>query len=307
MSKLPVLSILCLLGLTACSFGSNTSGSANATAPAGANTAVTTLFDLPLDTKVSVISNSASRDETSALVTAYSNDFWLKSRDAYPSGDIRRVRYGKPRASYHPRRNYTIPVTITDTSGLSVASGTATFSGTDVESGVSSRIIILTEIQLNDSVFGLFSTDDTGTAPRGDYFDVHSYAPGVDASSLPAMARYSGHFIGDVISDGSRGSATRYTLDAHLAIDFSSGNVSGDIGDPTFPDITLSGSMSGNAMTGTATVGSNLITLTPGATGRFQGSVFGNGASEAAGTLGISDTSGAINHEMVGAFGATKN
>ena len=307
MSKLPVLAIFCLIGLAACSSGSSTSGSVDANAPAGANATGSTLFSLPLDTKISVVSNSASRDETSALVTAYSNDFWLKSRDAYPSGDIRRIRYGKPRASYHPRRNYTIPVTITDNAGQSVATGSATFSGTDVESGVTSRTITLDEIQLNNSIFGLFSADDTGTAPRGDYFEVHAYAAGVDASSLPALATYSGDFIGDVISDGSSGNATRYNLEANLDINFSSGTVSGDIGNPTFPDIILNGSMNGNAMSGTAVVGSNLITLTPGTTGRFQGGVFGDGASEAAGTLGISDTSGAINHEIVGAFGTSKN
>lgn len=297
-----ILVASCLF-LGACSSGGGSTSSGAASG--GAAMATSTLFGTDVDSKVPVQSHSASLDEGTALVRAYDQDFSFRSRDENGNGEgFRRIHYGKPFPSYHPHRNYTIPIAVTNSGGETIGTGTATFTGTDVESGVTSRTITLTDVELTQSIFGLFSTDDTGS--RGDFFEVHAYSTGTVAPSNPGSATYTGSFLADVISDGATG-ATRINLPANLTVDFDGNSVSGTMGSVGSPDITLAGTVNGASMTGTATITSGTMTLANGSAGTFNGSFHGNQALEATGTLGISDKSGAINHEMVGAFGATQN
>lgn len=301
----------CVVAVATSVLLSGCSSGGSGTSPAGgASSAQSTLLGTPLDTDIAVQSHSASLDRSSGLTRAEAQDFTIRSRDAYGEGeDFRRLRYGKPRKSYHPKRNYTIPLTITDVAGQATGTGTATFTGTDVESSVTSRTFEITDVALNSSVFGIFSTNDIGQTKSGtprEFFEIHAYAAGTDASALPNNADYSGRFLAQVISDGGTG-ATQIDLPANLNVNFLGNMMTGTIGATASPDIVLNGSVSGTAMTGTATVNSTAVVLANGATGNFSGGFYGEGAVEGAGTLGISDRSGAINHELVGAFGVTKN
>ncbi len=288
--------------LNACSSGGSDSNSGGT----GIVTSSSTLLGAPLDADISTKSHSASLDEGTSLVRAYPQTFSFRSRDDYDKdGDVRRIRYGKPFPDHHPIKNYTVPITVSDTSGQTVSTGTATFTGDDVETGVTSRTITLTDVTLSDSLFGLFSTDDTG--PRGDFLEIHAYSAGINPTVLPTVATYTGIFMADVISDGAI-AATRIELPANLSINFlGMTNVTGTIGAIGAPDITLSGTTTGSDISGTATIATGSVILSAGSTGTFNGAVYGASGSNVAGTLGISDQSGAINHEMVGAFGATQN
>ena len=300
--------VVAVLALGACSSGSSSTSSSSGGSGGGAGFAGSTLLGLPVDTSVAMQSHTASLDGTTGTVSVDTRQvFTFRSREDFRNGeDFRRINYGKPRLSYHPTRNYTIPITITTSGGQQVGTGTATFSGDDVEGSVASRTFTITDIELGDSIFGLFSTDDTGIAPRGDFFEIHAYNAGIAATALPGMATYTGTFLADVISDGGTG-ATRIELPANLSVDFTGNLVTGTMGATGTPDISLNGTVSGTDISGTATVTSTAVTLANGSVGAFAGGVYGAGASEIGGTLGISDTSGATNHEMVGAFGATKN
>ncbi len=305
MMKSVSLLLAASFALGACSTGGTSSG----TISGGASGVAPTLFGQALDTEIPVQSHSASLDEGTGLVRSYAQDFSFRSRAEYrKNGDFRRIRYGKPFPSYHPFRNYTVPIVVTTSSGESVGTGSATFSGADVETGVITRTITLTDVELDNSIFGLFSTDDTG--PRGDYFEIHAYAAGSAATALPNTATYSGSFLADVIADGAvgaSGTATRVNLPANLSVNFLGNTVAGTIGSTSSPDITLSGVISGTDMSGTATVASSGVVVANGSTGTFNGGFYGAGASEAAGTLGISDTAGATNQQLVGAFGVRKD
>lgn len=236
---------------------------------------------------------------------SYTQDFWFKSRDATNAGaDLRRIRYGRPFPTYHARRTYTIPITVTNSGGQLVGTGSATFNGDDVETGVTSRTITLTDIELSNSIFGIFSTEDTGT--RGNVFEIHAYAAGAAAIGLPANATYSGNFIGDVITNGTS-TAQRLNLPAELTVNFTGGTVTGTLGPVATPDINLNGTVTGTSMSGTATVASTGVVVPNGSVGTFNGGFFGAGGANAAGTVGISDKVLPNTSELVGAFGATKN
>jgi hypothetical protein len=167
----------------------------------------------------------------------------------------------------------------------------------------------MTDVELDHSVFGVFSTDDigatTGGVPR-EFFEIHAYAAGTEVSALPNAADYTGRFVANVISEGGTG-AMQLDLPANLNVNFLGNLMTGTIGAVASPDIVLNGSVSGPDMAGTATVNSGAVVLTNGATGSFSGRFYGPGAVEGAGTIGISDSAGAMDHELVGAFGVTKN
>jgi len=274
--------------LSACTNGGTSSSDG---APrAGSAAASSTLFGAPVDANIATKSHSASLDEGTALVRSYPQSFFFRSRDDFrKAGEFRRIRYGKPFPLYHPYRNYTVPISVTDASGQRVGTGNATFTGDEVESGVTSRTITLTDIELSDSIFGLFSTQDTG--PRGDFLELHAYSAGISPSVLPGIATYTGTFMADVISDGAT-SATRIELPADLSVNFldASGNpnVHGTIGANGSPDITLSGKTNGADFSGTATIASDSMILSNGSTGTFNGAVYGASGSNVAGTLGSS-------------------
>ena len=289
--------------LSACSSGSGGSSTGNAQTAMP----IDTVLDSALNQDVDVQSKSASLNGSTGLVSTYMQDFTLRSREATDNGDpFRRIRYGKPRQSYHPKHNYTIPLSVTASGAQTIGTGTVTFTGDDVESSVASRTIKLTDVSQANSVFGIFSTDDTGNAPRQDFLEIHSYATGIAATNLPLMANYSGVFVANVISDGGA-APTEINLPANINVNFMGNVVSGSIGDMSNPDITLQGSINGATLTGTATVASGGVVLANGAAGTFEAGVYGNGAAEVAGTVGITDRSGATNHEMIGAFGGSRN
>lgn len=303
----PLFSTVLMLG--ACSAGgeaTNLSGN-SISEGGGAATAVSTVLGSSLNQDIPVQSQSASFDSATNLVQTYMQDFTLRSREETNSGEaFRRIRYGKPRRSFHSKRNYTVPLSVTISGGQSIGTGTATFSGDAVESGVASRTINLTDVSQNASVFGVFTTDDTGISPRQDFFEIHSYAAGIPTNDVPLIANYTGTFVANVISDGS-GTATAINLPADVSINLLGDIVSGTFGAISAPDITINGTVVGTTISGTATVSSNSVVLGNGVTGTFTGGLFGDNASEIAGTVGISDKSGTINHELVGAFGGIKN
>jgi len=262
------------LALAACSSGSGTS-----TQPSGggASSAQSTLLGTALDTEIAV----------TTLVSALTNDFSLRSRDEFrKDGEFRRFRYGKPRQTFHPTRNYTVPLTLSTVNGQTTGTGTATFTGDAVEKSVTSRTFTVTDVALSNSVFGIFSTNDIGQtdlgAPR-QFFEIHAYSAGIAASALPNNADYTGRFLANVISDGGTG-ATQIDLPANLNVNFLGGLMTGTIGTVAAPDMSLSGTVSGDAMSGTAVVNSGALGLSVGATGSYQGSFFGAGAVEGAGT-----------------------
>jgi len=302
-----VVATMACMALVACSSGSSTSSQSPAS---GASFVKSTLLGTAVDSEIVVQSHSASLDRSTARVAALTNDFTLRSRDAYGSDTaFRRFRYGKPRNTYHPERNYTVPLTQSNVAGQKTGTGTAVFTSDDVENSVTSRTFTVTDVVQSNSVFGIFSTNDVGLTTAGaprEFLEIHAYAAGTAVSALPNNADYSGRFLAQVISDSSTG-ATQIDLAANLNVNFLGNMMTGTIGDPGAPDIVLNGSVSGAALSGTATVNSSSVVLANGATGAFQGSFYGPGAVEGAGTLGISDTSGTTHHEMVGAFGVTKN
>jgi len=299
-----VLSTMALFALGACSSAVGDSSSPG-TAVSSAAASASTLLNQPSDSRISVNWSSAELNKDKSAVRSTNQDFWFKSRDATEAGEpIRRLRYGKPFKGFHPKRNYTLPITVTDQDGRLIGTGTGTFTGDQVHAGVTTRTITIDDVELDASIFGLFAVEDTGA--RGEFLDVHAYAGGIDAVNLPATATYTGQFLGDVLSDNST-TATRLDLAANLNVDFSGATVTGTIGDVSAPDINLTGSISGTSMSGTTVVSSTAVGLTNGATGVFAGGFFGDGATNAAGTLGISDSSGLTNSELVGAFGATKD
>lgn len=292
--------------LSACGGGSGSGGTSSAASPSNAAGApVTTLFGVPADTKIDVVSHSASLNRGTGNVRSYTQDFWFKSRsETDAGGDIRRIRYGRPFPTYHPHHNYTIPITVSNSSGQAVGTGSATFTGSDVETGVTSRTITLTDIQLSDSIFGIFSTEDTGS--RGDVFEIHAYAAGSAATGTLADATYTGTFVGDAITN-STSTAQRINLPVDLTVNFGAGTLTGTIGAVATPDINLDGTITGTSMSGTATVATTNVVVPNGSVGTFNGAFFGVDAVNASGTVGISDKINPNTSELVGAFGTIKN
>ncbi len=302
----PAVVVLGCALVGACSSGSGSS-SGGSTPAAGGGTGPVTLFGSVTDTDIAVQSQSATSNGNTGLVSTYANAFTLRPVDEFASGNkIRRVRYGRTRATFQPLRNYSVPLTVTSAGGQDIGTGSATFTGDAVESAVVSRTITMTDVEQANSVFGVFSTNDTGTAARGNFFDIHAYSAGIAATALPNTASYTGTFYANVISDGTLGTTNQLNLPANVNVNFLGNIVTGTLGAIGSPDITLNGSVSGTTMTGTATVSSTGVTLANGSAGTFSGGFYGTGASEIAATLGISDTSGATNHEMIGAFGGIK-
>ncbi len=297
-----VLSAVALVSLAACGGNSNTSsGGAGAGAPAE-----TPLFGLPHGSIIATTESSASFDKGSDDLVQRTEGFFFKARDA----DTKRVvRYGRVFAGYDGRRHYEIPIALANSGGVVIGSGTATFTGpVENQADVTSRTITISDIKLSDSIFGVFTTEDTGT--RGDFYDVHAYAAGVAATGLPASATYTGTFLGKVLSSdfGTTGTTDDLQLDANLTVVFGGANtVTGTIGATGSPDITITGTIAGTSIAGTAMVASTGITLANGSTGTVTGGFFGAGAANAAGTIAIEDSSGAVEHQLVGGFGATKN
>lgn len=270
---------------------------------AGGGPGVNRLFNLPHGDPIQMSETSVSYNKGTDTLTPVAQDYFFKARE---QDTMRVLRYGKPHAGFNGRKHYEIPITLTNSGGVTIGTGTATFTGIENQSGVASRTFNVSDIRLSDSIFGLFSTEDTGT--RGDFFEIHAYAGGVAATNLPASATYMGTFLGDVISGdyGTTGTTQRVQLPTDLTVDFTGGSFTGNIGASGSPDLTMAGTISGTSITGTATVASGGVVLAPGQSGAITGGFFGDGANNMAGSLGITDTSGTVRHELVGAFGATK-
>ena len=160
---------------------------------------------------------------------------------------------------------------------------------------------------MSDSIFGVFSSEDAGS--RGNFHDVNAYAGGVAATGVPASATYTGLFIGDVIAKdfGTTGTKQRIQLPTNLTVNFGGGSLTGTVGTVATPDLTMTGTISGTSISGTVTVSSNGLPLANGVTGSLNGGVFGAGANNIAGTVGITDATGPVRQKLIGAFGTTKN
>lgn len=285
----PAIAVLSLAVMSACG------GNSDANAPAGT-------FGLDQEEKIAMAFRTSTSEAGSVFFnTTADEQFWAKAS----SDDTRVFRYGRP-GSGNPsnllirRHNYRIPVTSTTENGLTVNRGTLNVSvRSNLPTGTSDRDFELEEIQLDNLIAGVIRIDEQGNNFEGT--DVHGYVGGVSASNLPtASTTYTGHFYGRILSDGNL--ITSVDRPVTLSVDFSGGAVTGSFG----ADVNLAGTLSGTEISGTATVASSDITLANGSSGTFVGGVFGNGAPDAGASVAISDTGGAVGHELVGAFAATQ-
>ena len=268
----------------------------------GGATSTPELFALQEETKVALNVVSATRTGGSVASSTYTagsgEQFWIKSSEV----GTRVLRYGRPGsgtpASADVRRhNYIIPYTAGTENGQTVFRGTLNVTDrASLPTGTASRVFDLVEIKLPAALAGIVDVTETGSNLAGT--DTHAYAGGIPAAGLPANATYSGHLFGSFLQAGS---ATDYDNSVALTVDFSGGTLTGNVGS----DMSLSGTVTGANFSGTATVTSGSLLITNGTAGTFDGSVYGDGAPNAAGVVAISQSG--PDTEFVGAFGASAN
>lgn len=301
-AKIVSVSVLALI-VAGCSGGSGGGGGAGAGAPVESP-----LFGLAQGAQISVAQTSASYNRGTTALNDVSNSYFFKARD---QDAFRLIRYGKPHSGFTPRRNYRVPITLANSAGTIIGTGRATFAdpgdASVNESGVTTRTISITDVKLSDSIFGVFSSEDAGS--RGNFHDVNAYAGGVAATGAPVSATYTGLFIGDVLAKdfGTTGTKQRIQLPTNLTVNFGGNSFTGTVGSVAAPDMTMTGSIAGTSITGTVTVSSTGLPLANGTTGTLNGGVFGAGANNIAGTVGLTDATGPVRQKLIGAFGTTKN
>ena len=289
--------ILC--GLAACSSGSGgAGGGAGGTPPEAILLGQAVEAKIALQTASARV-NTASGATNDAEVT---DQFWVKAQET----SNRVFRYGRPGTGKSAsggivRHNYRVPITVATVDGVTMNTGTLSVdaSSENLPLNVASRVLTFREIEGAASIAGVLQVEQC--CVPGEFSDLHAYAGGVAATGLGASATYSGDAVASVIDD--TGAISNFTRDATLDVNFAGGTFTGAIGTGATADIALSGAITGMSMTGTAMLGTGAFGLGSGNTGDFVGGVYGAGGEEAAGSFGVSETSGSTSRMLVGAIG----
>ncbi|MGE4411844.1 MAG: transferrin-binding protein-like solute binding protein [Sphingobium sp.] len=219
-----------------------------------------------------------------------------------------------------------------DSASVALAGGTAdavevivaTSSDSAISAGTGVARVFDFEQALQYTSYGLWEIASDPDA-LSTYAGVFAGAPDTMLTSdMPTTgsATYSGNAIGYVVDPASAsayGTAGRFYGDATLTADFAGNSLSGSIANNTvysigdgqetlaigaMNDVALTGTISGNSYSGTATASSgtgNMFDI-GGAVGTLEGAFYGSGAAETSGTFSLEG--GANGVTVIGSFGA---
>jgi len=259
---------------------------------------------------------SVSQRTDTLTVLQTSPEFWQKALDADENTFY--VRYARNFQEGNPalmidsvgRKNHRVPLTDRDYRGTAGRFGSRSFSDDGspeqrdiLEGSTTSRTITVFDVLTDDISHGVMFTRDESA--RGSFLDSHAYAGGRTATDVPTAgtASYSGVFLGHIAEASTTPTTDIIELDASMSIDFAADSFTGALGTGGATDITLAGTASGDALSGSAEISSTALGMATGRSGGLSGRVFGEGATSAAGSLTITDNTGANFKVLVGSFG----